>query len=86
MHVEFRDILKDPPPRELLEKHVAGDRVADFLGRRSPVLKERGIPASKQDAIDLMLEQPNVIRRPVLVKGSRVVFGFDKEAYRSLLG
>jgi len=31
-----------------------------------------------------MLEQPNLIKRPVLVKGTRVVFGFDKAAYQKL--
>lgn len=31
-----------------------------------------------------MLEQPNLIKRPVLVKGSKVIFGFDKAAYESL--
>lgn len=28
-----------------------------------------------------MLEQPNLIRRPILIKGSKVTFGFDKDAY-----
>jgi arsenate reductase-like glutaredoxin family protein len=31
-----------------------------------------------------MLEQPNLIRRPVLVKGGKVMFGFDKSAYSKL--
>ena len=31
-----------------------------------------------------MLEQPNLIRRPVLVKGATVLFGFDKDAYAKL--
>jgi arsenate reductase-like glutaredoxin family protein len=31
-----------------------------------------------------MLEQPNLIRRPVLVKGGKVTFGFDKDAYARL--
>ena len=29
-----------------------------------------------------MMEQPNLIRRPILVRGSKVVFGFDKDKYR----
>lgn len=33
-----------------------------------------------------MTEQPNLIKRPVLVKGARVVFGFDKEAYGKIVG
>jgi len=31
-----------------------------------------------------MTAQPNLIKRPILVKGSKVIFGFDKEKYGSL--
>jgi len=64
---------------------VPADRFADFLSRRSPVFKERALPSSKKEAIDLMLEQPNLIKRPILVKGARVLFGFDKDEYRKVL-
>jgi arsenate reductase len=73
-----------PPPREFLERHVDESRLRDFLSTRSPVWKSRPFPRTKREAIDLMLEQPNLIRRPILVKGGRVVFGFDKDAYRRL--
>jgi len=29
----------------------------------------------------MMMAQPNLIRRPILVRGSKAVFGFDKEKY-----
>ncbi|MBI2833919.1 MAG: hypothetical protein HYX76_05765 [Acidobacteria bacterium] len=29
-----------------------------------------------------MLKQPNLIKRPILVKGSKPTFGFDKDAYQ----
>ena len=29
----------------------------------------------------MMIENPNLIRRPILVRGSQVTFGFDKSAY-----
>jgi arsenate reductase-like glutaredoxin family protein len=48
------------------------------------VFKTRPLPASKKEAIDLMLEQPNLIRRPVLVRGGKVTFGFDKDVYAEL--
>jgi arsenate reductase (glutaredoxin) len=79
--VEFKDIVKEPPSRAFLEQHIDAARFLDFVSRRSPVWKERPLPASKKEAIDLMLEQPNLIKRPVLVKGSRVLFGFDKAEY-----
>jgi len=31
-----------------------------------------------------MMENPNLIKRPILIKGSTVTFGFDKGAYRKL--
>ena len=64
---------------------MSADRLADFLSRRSPVFRDRAMPASKREAIDLMLAQPNLIKRPILLKGSRVLFGFDKDEYRKML-
>ena len=52
------------------------------MSRRSPVFKARPLPKSKKEAIDLMVEQPNLIRRPILVRGSKVIFGFDKDHYK----
>ena len=84
MEVEFKDINKEPPAREFLDRHVPADGFAEFLSRRSPVFKERSLPSSKKEAIDLMLEQPNLIKRPILIKGSKVLFGFDKDQYQAL--
>jgi arsenate reductase (glutaredoxin) len=83
--VEFKDIVRNPPPRAFLEKHIDADRFLDFVSRRSPVWKELALPASKQQAIDLMLKQPNLIKRPILIQGSRVIFGFDKGEYKAAL-
>ena len=51
------------------------------MSTRSPVFKQRALPRSKKEAIDLMMQQPNLIRRPILINGSKVTFGFDKDAY-----
>jgi arsenate reductase-like glutaredoxin family protein len=48
------------------------------------VFKDQPLPTSKREAIDLMMENPNLIRRPIMIKGSKVVFGFDKEQYGEL--
>lgn len=81
MDVEERDINQAPPTRAFLEKHIEADRFLDFVSTRSPVFKQRPLPRSKKEAIDLMMEQPNLIRRPILIRGSKVIFGFDKDAY-----
>jgi arsenate reductase-like glutaredoxin family protein len=51
------------------------------VSTRSPVFKERPLPRSKKEAIDLMVQNPNLIRRPILIRGAKVIFGFDKDAY-----
>ena len=84
MDVHEIDINKEPPSREFLETHVDAARFLDFVSTRSPVFKERPLPKSKREAIDLMMQNANLIRRPILIKGSTVVFGFDKTKYEQL--
>jgi arsenate reductase-like glutaredoxin family protein len=79
--VEERDINRDPPTRAFLEQHIDADRFLDFVSTRSPVFKERPLPRSKKDAIDLMMAQTNLNKRPILVRGPHVTFGFNKDAY-----
>ena len=81
MDVKEIDINKEPPSREFLEKHIDADHVLDYVSTRSPVWKERPLPKSKKEAIDLMMENPNLIRRPIMIRGSKVIFGFEKNAY-----
>ena len=79
--MEELDINRNPPTRAFLEQHIDEQRFIDFVSRRSPVFKARPLPRSKKEAIDLMMEQPNLIKRPILVLGSHAIFGFDKIAY-----
>ena len=81
MEVEERDINRDPPDRAFLERHIDPERFLEFVSTRSPVFKQRPLPATKREAIDLMVQQPNLIKRPILVRGARVVFGFNKGKY-----
>jgi arsenate reductase (glutaredoxin) len=81
--VEQIDINKTPPSRAFLEEHVDEERYLEFVSMRSPVFKNRPLPGSKKEAIDLMMENPNLIKRPILIRGSKVTFGFDKKDYTS---
>jgi Spx/MgsR family transcriptional regulator len=80
--VEERDINRNPPDRAFLEKHIDADRLLEFVSTRSPVFKTRPLPRTKKEAIDLMMEQPNLIKRPILIRGSKVTFGFNKAEYK----
>ena len=41
-------------------------------------------PPTRAEAIRMMVGEPNLIRRPVIVAGGRVVLGFDQEKIDSL--
>ena len=41
-------------------------------------------PPSRKQAIQMMSKEPNLIRRPVVVAGGRVVVGFDEEGLARL--
>lgn len=41
---------------------------------------------TKRQAIDLMMKEPNLIRRPLLLKGKKAVFGFKPDQYDELTG
>jgi Spx/MgsR family transcriptional regulator len=82
------DLAKEPPSRELLDRLIDESHLEDFINKRSPAYKQRNLGSrklTKKQAIDLMLEDPNLIRRPVVVRDPKhAVFGFDAEAYEKL--
>ena len=87
MELVKHDLAKERPSRELLEKLIDEKHLADFVNTRSPAYKERGLDVNKmtkRQAIDLMLEEPNLMRRPLLLAGRKAVFGYDVERYEEL--
>jgi arsenate reductase-like glutaredoxin family protein len=42
-------------------------------------------PPSRAEAIHLMSEHPNLIRRPILVNGSKIAVGFDEDQFREII-
>jgi arsenate reductase-like glutaredoxin family protein len=48
------------------------------------VFKTRALPRTRAEAIALMLENPNLIKRPILISGTSVTFGFDEKTYEAL--
>ena len=84
MAITELDINKTPPDRAFLERHIDETHFLDYVSTRSPVFKQRPLPKSKKEAIDLMVQQPNLIRRPILVRGTKAIFGFDRKEYERL--
>ena len=81
------DLAKERPSRELLSKLIDEHGLDAVLNPRSPAYKSRNLGAnkpSKSEAIAMMLEDPNLIRRPLVLGKSKVVFGYKPEEYDTL--
>lgn len=85
--LDLRDLDDYPPPRSLLETHIDAKNVKAYLNTRSQAYKDHGLkedPPTKKGAIELMMRDPNLIKRPISVKGKRAVFGYDEDELRTL--
>lgn len=83
----FRDLAKDRLSSAELEKLIGPRDYTEFLNPRNELFRRKHMsekPPSRKEAIRLMAKEPNLIRRPVIVAGGRVVLGFDKNGIARL--
>jgi arsenate reductase-like glutaredoxin family protein len=86
--LESRDLDKQRLTEPELEELIGKRDYKEFLNTRNELYRTRKMkehPPSRAEAIQLMAKEPNLIRRPVVIRGSQIVLGFDEEAYRKLL-
>lgn len=80
--MHFRDLGKERLSAEELEKLIGDRDHIPFLNTRNELYRRKKMkdhPPSHEEAIRMMAEEPNLIRRPVILAGGRVVLGFDRE-------
>ncbi len=86
--LESRDLDKQRLTAAELEELIGNRDYREFLNPRNELYRTRKMkdhPPSRAEAIKLMAKEPNLIRRPVLLRGSQMVLGFDEEAYKELV-
>jgi arsenate reductase len=84
---EVRHFDREPFTEAELRRIVGDRSIDEFLNPRSPAFKKRGLGGrkiGKREGTRLILEDPNLLRRPLLIRGKTYVFGLDEEAYRKL--
>jgi arsenate reductase len=86
--LESRDLDKQRLTGAELEELIGNRDYREFLNPRNELYRTRKMKdhaPSRAEAIKLMAKEPNLIRRPVLLRGSQMVLGFDEEAYKELV-
>lgn len=84
---EFVDYKKNPPSLELLKEWVEKSGIEKVLNKKGKTyktlnLKEKDL--SKEELLEVMSQNPTLIKRPVLVDKGILEFGFCKEVYENL--
>lgn len=87
--VEIVDYLKNPPTaadmKQLLQK--LNMKAADLLRKNEEIYKKqfKGKNFGEEEWIQIMIENPKLIERPIVVKGNKAVLGRPPENVESLL-
>jgi arsenate reductase (glutaredoxin) len=73
---------------EQLDRLIGTRDYRAFLNSRNELYRERNMktsPPSRAEALELMAANPNLIKRPILVKGGEIALGFQEQEMRRLL-
>ena len=87
--MEFEERLydKEPLSEAELNKLIGARPVEEFINPRSTPYKELGLAGrrlSKSEFIRLVRKDPNLLKRPLVVRGRTYLFGFSPADYESL--
>jgi arsenate reductase-like glutaredoxin family protein len=85
--LRLRDIGKDRLRVEEIEKLIGKRDYTAFLNTRNEIYREKKMkenPPSRAEAIRMIAEEPNLIRRPVILAGGKIILGFDQKSIDDL--
>lgn len=89
MELSERDFFKDGFSDAELRDLLGDTRPAEVFSWRSPSARKLGLDrdtATDDELIRLMLEEPRLIRRPLIQVEGRLVVGTDKKAMAEVFG
>jgi arsenate reductase-like glutaredoxin family protein len=88
--IDERELNAAPLSENELDALIGRRDYLTFLNTRNELYRERKMkqnPPTRAEALKLMAAQPNLIRRPLLIRGDEIVYGFDEQAFaRTLKG
>lgn len=86
--LELRDLGRQPLTAAELDELIGERDYRLFLNPKNELYRRRRMkqhPPSRAEAIRLMAQEPNLIRRPVVLRGRKIVLGWDEKALLELL-
>ena len=87
VELDEHDLGKERLTAEQLDALIGSRNYLDFLNPRNELYRERKMkerPPARAEALKLMAQEPNLIRRPIVIRGGQIVLGYDEEGLRKL--
>lgn len=88
LELEVRNLLTEPWTRERLRPFFGGMPVAEWFNHSAPAIKYGDLDPygiDSENALALMLEHPQLIRRPLIRCAHQFMAGFDLVGLNALL-
>ena len=88
LETEDRDFFQEKFTESELRQLIEGRKPADVFSWNSPSFKALGRPAdslSEDEMVQLMLNEPRLIRRPLVVVNGQLVIGGSQKALEAAL-
>jgi Spx/MgsR family transcriptional regulator len=88
IEAEEREINASPLTAPELDLLIGRRDHRDFLNTRNELYREHKMkqdPPTRAQALALIAEHPNLLKRPVLISKGRVILGFDQAAWKEML-
>lgn len=84
----FHDFKKEPPTKKQIESWLTQVPCEELLNMRGMTWRKltdaQRANMNQTKAIQLMLEYPSIIKRPILEIGHKIILGFDEAEYKNL--
>lgn len=85
--LRLRDLGKDRLRAEEIESLIGERDYRTFLNTRNEIYRQQNMkenPPSRAEAIRMIAAEPNLIRRPIIISGKKILLGFDQESIDDL--
>ena len=91
IEARFHDFRRDGLSADMLERwlaHLPWDALLNRRGQawRKLDLQQRACVVDKASAVEAMLAEPTLVKRPVVEVGEHLLVGFSEPSYRAAFG
>jgi arsenate reductase-like glutaredoxin family protein len=84
-----RDYAKQPLNEKELKDLFKAVDPRDYINPKSPAFKKmnlKGRVITPEQALKLIAQEPNLIKRPLTITGRKIIAGFDRDQLRKTFG